>query len=167
MKTLLRSLALVALGALMVYGIGIAAEGAGAPAAAEKPCAGCPHASGDDPGAPPMMEKMKAHLEGMKKALAGLRESEKTLAGTEDPKAFRAAVVEHLKKLDDLQASHLAHMEQMMGRMHGGMPGMGHGHGADCRCADCGCKDCRGKDCGHRGDCCCHSGCDKGGGHAR
>jgi len=145
MKTFLRSLALVAFGAVMFYGIGIAV--AGAPAA-------------DNAARPPMtdkmMESMKAHLEGMKSALAALRESEKKLEGTEDPKAFRAAVLDHLKKLDDLQAAHLTHMESMMGRMHDGMPEMGQRHGHDCGCPDCARKDgCRckcdcGAECGHK-----------------
>lgn len=145
MKTFLGSLAVVAAGAVMLYGIGIAVAGAGAPSMAGKPCPGCPQAAADNSAAPPMMDKMKAHLDGMKTALAGLRESEKTLAGTEDPKAFRAAVIDHLKKLDDLQASHLTHMESMMGRMHGGKSGTDRGN-----CPDCGCKcDCGKKGGGH------------------
>jgi len=158
MKTFLRSLALVAFGAVMFYGIGIAV--AGAPAAGGKPCPGCPQAAADNAARPPMMDKMmesmKAHLEEMKGAVAALRESEKKLEGTEDPKAFRGAVLDHLKKLDDLQAAHLTHMESMMGRMHDGMPGMGHRHGRDCGCPECAGKDgCRckcdcGAECGHK-----------------
>ncbi len=144
MKTFLRSLALVAFGALMVYGIGVAVAGSEAPMKGGQPCSGCPQASADNAAAAPMMDKMKAHLDGMKDAVAGLRESEKTLAATEDPKAFRAAVIDHLKKLDDLQASHLTHMESMMGRMHGGMPGM---------------------DCGKKDGCCCKGDCPPAGGH--
>ncbi len=164
MKTFFGSLALVVV-AVMLCGSGIAAGEAGAPVAADTPCAGCPQAQAGKADAPPMSEKMKAHVEGMKGALAALRESEKKLEGTEDPKAFRAAVIEHLKKLDDLQASHLTHMESMMERMPGGMPGMRHGHCPDCRCADCACKDCTGKDGSHKGDCCCRCGCCKDGGH--
>ncbi len=162
MKTLPRSLALVAFGAVMLYGIGIAA--AGAPAAAHGPCPDCPMAAGDNAAAPPMMEKMKAHLEGMKSAVAALRASEKKLEGTEDPKAFRAAVIEHLKTLDDVEAAHLAHMESMAGHMHEGMPGMMH-HGK-CECGkDCPCKDCMGRDCRHKDGCPCRCGCHGDGGH--
>ncbi len=163
MKSILRTLSVVALGAVMLYGLGVAF--AAAPQKADMPCPGCPHASADNAAASPMMKKMTAHLEEMKSAVAALRESEKKLEGTEDPKAFRAAVIGHLKKLDDLQASHVTHMESMMGRMHGGMPGMGGMHHA--MCPDCKCKDCRSKDCncGHVGDCCC--GCGKESGHAR
>ncbi len=156
MKTLLKSLAFVALGAVMFYAIGTTVAGAHGPAKGDPPCPNCPLAAADNSAAPPMMEKMKAHFEGMKNAVAALRESEKKLEGTEDPKAFRAAVIDHLKKLDDLQASHLSHMEQMMERMHGGMPGMGRCDCPDCRCRDCGCR--------HGGDCCCGCGC-RGGGH--
>ncbi len=161
MKTFLGSLALVAIGAVMLYGIGIAVAGPDAPAMAGKPCPGCPQAAADDSAAPPMMDKMKAHLDGMKDALAALRESEKTLAGTEDPKAFRAAVIEHLKKLDDLQASHMTHMESMMGRMQAGRPGMDHG-----RCPDCKCKDCRCRNCAKKDDCCCKGDGPPAGGHS-
>ncbi len=142
MKTLLRSLALVAFGAVMIYGIGIAV--AGSPPGPHRHCPDCPMAATDN-AASRGMEKMQAHLERMKGAMAALRESESKLAATEDPKAFRAAVIEHLKKLDDIQAAHLTHMETMMGRMEGGMPGMGHRHGRDCGC----------RDCAHKGDCDC------------
>ncbi len=158
MKTLLRSLALVTFGAVMFYGIGIAV--AGAPAAGHGHCPDCPMAAGDNAAVPPMMEKMKAHLDGMKSAVAALRESEKTLESTEDPKAFRAAVISHLKKLDDIQAAHLKHMEAMTGQMHEGMPGMMQ-HGM-CECGkDCPCKDCMGKDCRHKEGCRCHCECHK------
>ncbi len=153
MKTFPRSLALVALGALMLCAIGIAV--AGAPAAAHDHCPDCPMAAADN-AASRGMEKMQAHLAGMKGAVAALRESESKLAAAEDPKAFRAAVIEHLKRLDDIQAAHLTHMESMTGRMHMGMPGMGHRHGRDCgcrgcpHCDDCGCDcDCD-PECGHR-----------------
>ena len=92
----------------------------------------------------PMTEKMKGHLEEMKKAVSDLRESEKKLEASTGSDPFRSAVLDHLKKLDDLQASHLGHMESMMGRMHGGKEGMGSGkdgrhgcrekHGCDCPC---------------------------------
>jgi len=58
---------------------------------------------------------MTGHLEEMKKTVSDLRESEKKMESLTDPQAFRAAVLEHLKKLDDLQESHLNHMEKMMG----------------------------------------------------
>ncbi len=153
MKSLRRSLAIAALGAVTLFGIAIAVAGTDAPATPGKPCPGCPQPCADNAAGPPMMDRMKEHLDGMKSALAALRESEKALAATEDPKAFRAAVIDHLRKLDDLQASHLTHMESMMARMHGGMPGMERG-----RCPDCKCKDCRCKDCRHGDDCCCCKG---------
>lgn len=155
MKMFLRWVALVAFGAAMLHGIGIAVAGADAPSKAGKPCPGCPQAPADNSAVPPMMDKMKAHLDGMKNAVAGLRESEKALAGTEDPKAFRAAVIDHLKKLDDLEAAHLTHMESMMGRMQGGKSGMDRG-----RCPDCKCRDCTRKD-----DCPCRCECPPGDGH--
>ena len=64
---------------------------------------------------------MTGHLEEVKKTVSDLRVSEKKMESLTDPQAFRAAVLEHLKKLDDLQESHLNHMEKMMG--HGEMPG--------------------------------------------
>lgn len=156
MKTFLRSLALVGFGAVMLYGIGVALAGAGAPATAHKPCPGCPQAAADNSAAGPMMDKMKAHLDEMKNTVAALRESEKTLAGTEDPKGFRAAVIDHLKKLDDLQASHVTHMESMMGRMQSGMSGMDRGKSSDCKS----------RDCAHKDDCPCKCECPPGGGHS-
>ena len=80
----------------------------------------CPHRHGKE-GMHPMKEKMTGHLEEMKKNVSDLRESEKKMESLTDPQAFRATVLEHLKKLDDLQESHLNHMEKMMG--HGEMPG--------------------------------------------
>ncbi len=67
------------------------------------------------------MGKMKEHLEAMRKAVADLREREKTLEASVGSDPFRAAVLDQLKKLTDLQASHLEHMEEMMGGMHGGV----------------------------------------------
>ena len=87
----------------------------------------CPHRHGKD-GMPPMREKMMGHLEEMKKAVSDLRESEKKMEAMKEPEAFRAAVVEHLKRLDDLQESHLNHMEKMMGAGHHGKPGPPHMH---------------------------------------
>jgi hypothetical protein len=75
-----------------------------------------------------MREKMMGHLEEMKKAVSDLRESEKKMEARKEPEAFRAAVVEHLKKLDDLQESHLNHMEKMVGAGHHGKPGPPHMH---------------------------------------
>jgi len=77
---------------------------------------------------PPMREKMGNHLEEMKKAVSDLRESEKKMEAMKEPEAFRAAVLEHLKKLDDLQESRLNHMEKMMGAGHHGKPGPPHMH---------------------------------------
>jgi len=87
----------------------------------------CPHRHGKD-GIPPMREKMMGHLEEMKKAVSDLRESEKKMEAMKEPEAFRAAVLEHLKRLDDLQESHLNHMEKMMGAGHHGKPGPPHMH---------------------------------------
>ena len=87
----------------------------------------CPHRHGKD-GMPPMREKMMGHLEEMKKAVSDLRESEKKMEAMKEPEAFRAAVLEHLKRLDDLQESHLNHMEKMMGAGHHGKPGPPHMH---------------------------------------
>ncbi len=74
----------------------------------------CPHRHGMH-GMHRMREKMAGHLDEMKKAVSDLRESETKMESLTDPEAFRAAVLEHLKKLDDLQESHLNHMETMMG----------------------------------------------------
>lgn len=52
MKTFLGSLALVALGAVMLCGIGPAAAGTDAPPMAGKPCPGCPQAASDNSAAP-------------------------------------------------------------------------------------------------------------------
>jgi hypothetical protein len=70
----------------------------------------------------PMREKMGSHLEEMRKAVSDLRESEMKMEAMKEPEAFRAAVLEHLKRLDDLQKSHLNHMEKMMGARHHGKP---------------------------------------------
>lgn len=75
-----------------------------------------------------MREKMGNHLEEMKKAVSYLRENEKKMEAMKEPEAFRAAVLEHLKRLDDLQESHLNHMEKMMGAGHHGKPGPPHMH---------------------------------------
>ena len=77
---------------------------------------------------PPMREKMVNHLEEMKKAVSDLRENEKKMEAMKEPEAFRAAVLEHLKRLDDLQESHLNHMGKMMGAGHHGKPGPPHMH---------------------------------------
>ncbi|MGE5189010.1 MAG: hypothetical protein ACM3NF_03020 [Gemmatimonadota bacterium] len=146
MKRLLCSLALAVAGAVMFFGFGLAVAGAGAPPKADTPRPACSPTAADNQAAPAMMGRMKAHLDGMKAAVASLRESERALAATEDPTAFRAAVIAHLKTLDDLQESHLGHMESMMGRMQG--PGM------DCgKCGKCGCRECA-----HRDSCPCACG---------
>jgi len=88
----------------------------------------CPHRHGKD-RMHSMREKMTGHLEEMKKTVSDLRESEKKMESLTDPQAFRAAVLEHLKKLDDLQESHLNHMESMMGAGHGDTPGPADRHG--------------------------------------
>jgi len=107
----------------------------------EKPCGHHGHKHGGGM-MPPRMEKMKGHLEEMQKAVTGLRESEKKLEASAGSDPFRAAVLDHLKKLDDLQASHLSHMEGMMGRMHHGKEG--NHCGKDC---PHGCQEKRGCDC--------------------
>jgi hypothetical protein len=105
----------------------------------ESPCpCGCPHCREGCPNdcpqwhgkdrTHPMRERMTGHLEEMKKAVSDLRESEKQMESLTDPQAFRAAVLEHLKKLDDLQESHRNHMEKMMGAGYGDMPGPVHRH---------------------------------------
>lgn len=75
-----------------------------------------------------MREKMGNHLEEMTKAISDLRESEKKMEAMKEPEAFRAAVLDHLKRLDDLQESHLNQMETMMGAGHHGKPGPPHMH---------------------------------------
>ena len=77
---------------------------------------------------PLMMGKMKGHLEEMRKAVSDLRESEKAVEGASDIEALRKSVLLHLKKLDDLQESHLRHMEKMMDAWHHEKPGPPHMH---------------------------------------
>ena len=69
-------------------------------------------------GAPPMRKAMGTHMEEMRGTIAKLRALEatmETLKTKDDAAAFRAASLEHSKLLTDLQASHLQHMEGMMG----------------------------------------------------
>jgi hypothetical protein len=56
-----------------------------------------------------MMERMKGHLEEMRKAVSELRENENAVEGAADIEALRKSVLLHLKKLDDLQEAHLRH----------------------------------------------------------
>ena len=66
----------------------------------------------------PMKEGMARHTEEMRGAIAKLRALEakmETLKSKDDAAAFRAASLEHSKRLTDLQESHLKHMEGMMG----------------------------------------------------
>ncbi len=66
----------------------------------------------------PMKEGMARHMEEMRAAIANLRALEAkmdSLKSKDDAAAFRAASLEHSKLLTDLQASHLRHMEGMMG----------------------------------------------------
>jgi len=68
-------------------------------------------------GGPAMKEEMARHMEEMRGTIAKLRALEgrmETLTSKDDA-AFRAASLEHSKLLTDLQASHLKHMEGMMG----------------------------------------------------
>lgn len=69
-------------------------------------------------GAHPMMEGMKKHMEEVRKSVAALREHEKKLEGIADPAEFRKAAIEHFRMLDDLQESHVKHMDSMMGDAH-------------------------------------------------
>lgn len=97
----------------------------------ECPC-GHKHAGS---GKPAMMEGMKKHMEEVRKSVAALRAHEKTMEGITDPAEFRKAAIEHFRMQDDLQESHVKHMESMMG---GGGPGHRHG-GQGCQepCKDC------------------------------
>ena len=69
-------------------------------------------------GGGPMKEGMTRHMEEMRGTIAKLRALETKMEGLkskDDAAAFRAASLEHSKLLTDLQASHLKHMEGMMG----------------------------------------------------
>jgi hypothetical protein len=66
------------------------------------------------------MEGMKKHMEEVRKTVTALRDHEKKMEGITDPAEFRKAAMEHFRMLDDLQESHVKHMESMMG-------GKGHG----------------------------------------
>jgi hypothetical protein len=66
----------------------------------------------------PMKEGMARHMEEMRGTVEKLRALEakmESLTAKDDAAAFRAASLEHSKLLTDLQASHLKHMEGMMG----------------------------------------------------
>jgi len=66
----------------------------------------------------PMKEGMARHMEETRGTIAKLRALEakmEALKSKDDAAAFRAASLEHSKLLTDLQASHLKHMEGMMG----------------------------------------------------
>ena len=69
-------------------------------------------------GGGPVKEGMVRHMEEMGGTIAKLRALEakmEALKSKDDAAAFRAASLEHSKLLTDLQASHLKHMEMMMG----------------------------------------------------
>ena len=69
-------------------------------------------------GGGPMKGRMSGHMEEMRGTIAKLRALEtkmEALKSKDDAAAFRAASLEHSKLLTDLQASHLKHMEGMMG----------------------------------------------------
>ncbi|MCP2501081.1 MAG: hypothetical protein NCA08_05895 [Deltaproteobacteria bacterium] len=68
-------------------------------------------------GGPAMKEEMARHMEEMRGTIAKLRALEAKMEAltSKDDAAFRAASLEHSKLLTDLQASHLKHMEGMMG----------------------------------------------------
>jgi hypothetical protein len=91
---------------------------------------GCGHGEGCDcgghhemhgkqmAGGGPMKEGMTRHMEETRGTIAKLRALEakmEALKSKDDAAAFRAASLEHSKLLTDLQASHLKHMEGMMG----------------------------------------------------
>jgi len=69
-------------------------------------------------GKHPMMEGMKKHMEEVRKSVAALREHEKKLEGITDPADFRKAAIEHFRMLDDLNESHVKHMDSMIGGGH-------------------------------------------------
>lgn len=83
----------------------------------------------------PTKEGMKNHMEEVRKSIAALRAHEKKMEGITDPAEFRKAAVEHFRMQNNLQESHLKHMETMVG---GGGPGHRH-QGHDCKepCKDC------------------------------
>ena len=86
-------------------------------------------------GMHPIMEGMKTHMEEVRKIVAALRDNEKKMGGLTDPAEFRKAAIAHFRMLDDLQESHVRHMDSMMGgagRGHGH-----HGHGHHEQCEDC------------------------------
>ena len=69
-------------------------------------------------GGGPMKEGRTRHMEETRGTIAKLRAIEakmEALMSKDDAAAFRAASLEHSKLLTDLQASHLKHMEGMMG----------------------------------------------------
>jgi len=69
-------------------------------------------------GGPPIKEGMARHMEETRGTIAKLRALEakmEALKSKDDAAAFRAASLEHSILLTDLQASHLKHMERMMG----------------------------------------------------
>ena len=95
---------------------------------------GCGHRHGGH-GMAPMMEGMKKHMEEVRKSITSLRAHEKKLEGIADPAEFRKAAIEHFRMLDDLQESHVKHMESMTG---GGKHGHRHpGDGPHGPCKDC------------------------------
>lgn len=99
-----------------------------APGAAGKTAAGAAEA-GEKGKCPPqaMMEGMKGRIEEIRKSVAALREHEKKLESLTEPATFREAAIEHFRMLDDLQETHVKHMETMMERMHGETPAGGGG----------------------------------------
>lgn len=106
----------------------------GRPCGKECPCG---HGHGGS-GKPAMKEGMKKHLEEARKSVAALREHAKKMEAITDQAEFRKAAIVHFRMQDDLQESHVKHMESMMGSA-----GRGHGHhGHGCQEP---CKDCPGK----------------------
>ncbi|MDD5761374.1 MAG: hypothetical protein PHP88_02550 [bacterium] len=134
MGTTVKRILVLAVGLLLAAGIPyvVATSVHAGPASGsecESPCGGkadCGHgkecANKDckqKAGGPPMREGMARHLEEMRGTIAKLRALEakmEALKPKDDAAAFRTASLEHSKLLTDLQASHLNHMEGMMGK---------------------------------------------------
>jgi len=104
----------------------------GCPDGKESPCGQKDAGSGK----PAMKEGMMKHLDEARKSVAALREHAKKMEGITDPAEFRKAAIEHFRMQDDLQESHVKHIESMMG---GGRQGRSHHGGHECQepCKDC------------------------------
>ncbi len=124
---LIFTFALLLLSALAVGAPGADVQGsapgtgvATGPTSSGSPCYGCPqecehgeHHHNHQAGMPPMMEGMKRHMEAARKTMSELRDHEKKLEAAVDAAEFRKEVLLHLRMLDDLEESHVKHMESM------------------------------------------------------